>query len=438
MPFWKYCLPPLPSLRRCITRVLLLAFIPSAAIFLVDARISRDRALTEAQQSLLEDASYAAAVQEQHLQAAREMFCNLAAELEPGNGTVDQCNAYLRMMLGERYLAAALMGEQGGCYAATPANRLGDGADALIQSARSGAVVGVAQVQAGEPGTAVYFAFPVQRKVETQVAVLRLGSGNIEPLPPVPGRSVAKFSYFSSAGKFLAAYPLHSAPLERQLRQEQISRLQGDRNLPLAVTMETMDGTQFLAAIAPIRFDGSTVAYVRAVLAEDEALGGWRLSFAWRSAAALLMLAVSVALAWVLLERWLVRDMMALQEFAEKAEDDPAAEASRPAIVRETRQAQAAVVALARRLHEKNRSLQQLHKRLLDTNAALEQRVKDRTRELERSEKLYRLLAEGIPQIVWWGTVQDGVTYVNQAWRECLGDCPWLPRGWRPTCWSWS
>jgi PAS domain S-box-containing protein len=54
--------------------------------------------------------------------------------------------------------------------------------------------------------------------------------------------------------------------------------------------------------------------------------------------------------------------------------------------------------------------------------ASLEQRVEQRTRELEISENRYRTLAETAPQIVWSGTVEQGCVYVNKAWSKLTGD----------------
>jgi PAS domain S-box-containing protein len=59
---------------------------------------------------------------------------------------------------------------------------------------------------------------------------------------------------------------------------------------------------------------------------------------------------------------------------------------------------------------------------VLALNASLEQRVEQRTRELEISENRYRTLAETAPQIVWSGTVEQGCIYINKAWSKLVGE----------------
>lgn len=142
----------------------------------------------------------------------------------------------------------------------------------------------------------------------------------------------------------------------------------------------------------------------------------------WPLAADLAAICVGLLLALLLLERWIVRDMLALKTFAEAAGSERPVPPPRPAHASEIRAASDAVGAMAAKFQEQGHSLLKLHAELREANATLESRVNERTRELERSERLYRALAESIPQIVWYGTAADGIMYVNHAWRELLGD----------------
>lgn len=64
-----------------------------------------------------------------------------------------------------------------------------------------------------------------------------------------------------------------------------------------------------------------------------------------------------------------------------------------------------------------------------ELNASLESRIADRTAELVRQGRLYRALAEQLPEVVW-NTDASGtrLTYLNRAWYELVGgsDADWL------------
>lgn len=70
-------------------------------------------------------------------------------------------------------------------------------------------------------------------------------------------------------------------------------------------------------------------------------------------------------------------------------------------------------------------------------NAELEQRVRDRTaeleeanRNLEQSEQRFRLVAESMPQIVWTALPDGSVDYYNQRWAEFSGISTQSGQGW--------
>jgi PAS domain S-box-containing protein len=64
-------------------------------------------------------------------------------------------------------------------------------------------------------------------------------------------------------------------------------------------------------------------------------------------------------------------------------------------------------------------------------NVQLEAAVAERTEELARREEHYRALTDLSPQIIWQADAEGGLTYVNRAWHEMVGERPdgWL--GWR-------
>jgi PAS domain S-box-containing protein len=64
-------------------------------------------------------------------------------------------------------------------------------------------------------------------------------------------------------------------------------------------------------------------------------------------------------------------------------------------------------------------------------NVQLEAAVAERTEELARREEYYRALADLSPQVIWQADAEGGLTYVNRAWHEVVGERPdgWL--GWR-------
>ncbi len=59
--------------------------------------------------------------------------------------------------------------------------------------------------------------------------------------------------------------------------------------------------------------------------------------------------------------------------------------------------------------------------KILDLNTRLEQRVEERTKELTRSEKRYRFLAEAIPEIIWTTQADGRIDYFNQRWIDYTG-----------------
>jgi PAS domain S-box-containing protein len=73
-----------------------------------------------------------------------------------------------------------------------------------------------------------------------------------------------------------------------------------------------------------------------------------------------------------------------------------------------------------------------LFEQIRDLNAGLESRIAERTAELARQEKRYRVLAEQAPEVVWNVDPEGRVTYLNRAWHELVGGTPaeWLGEGW--------
>lgn len=67
---------------------------------------------------------------------------------------------------------------------------------------------------------------------------------------------------------------------------------------------------------------------------------------------------------------------------------------------------------------------------LRDLNAALEQRVAERTAELRASEKLFRTLANAIPQLCWTANADGWVDWYNERWYQYTGTTPQDMEGW--------
>jgi PAS domain S-box-containing protein len=71
--------------------------------------------------------------------------------------------------------------------------------------------------------------------------------------------------------------------------------------------------------------------------------------------------------------------------------------------------------------------------RLRLANERLEQRVAERTAELQASEEKYRMLTELMPQIVWTARGDGTIDYLNERWYEYTGLTPTASRtsGWQ-------
>lgn len=69
-----------------------------------------------------------------------------------------------------------------------------------------------------------------------------------------------------------------------------------------------------------------------------------------------------------------------------------------------------------------------LFEQVREMNASLEDRIAERTSELVRQGRLYRTLAEQLPEIVWNTDATGTLTYVNRAFYELVGgsDTDWL------------
>lgn len=66
-------------------------------------------------------------------------------------------------------------------------------------------------------------------------------------------------------------------------------------------------------------------------------------------------------------------------------------------------------------LHRKTRALERL-------NQQLEQRVTERTEELQESETRFRLLADTIPSLIWTADAEGNLNYANERFLEYVGE----------------
>lgn len=73
-----------------------------------------------------------------------------------------------------------------------------------------------------------------------------------------------------------------------------------------------------------------------------------------------------------------------------------------------------------------------LFAQIRELNAGLEARIAERTAELTRQERLFRILAEQAPEVIWNTDAQGRATFLNRAWYEIAGGTPadWLGNGW--------
>lgn len=67
-----------------------------------------------------------------------------------------------------------------------------------------------------------------------------------------------------------------------------------------------------------------------------------------------------------------------------------------------------------------------------ELNTGLEQKVAERTLELERQQALFQALAEQAPQVVWTSDPDGAATYFNRAWFDLVGGefADWAGSGW--------
>jgi PAS domain S-box-containing protein len=72
-----------------------------------------------------------------------------------------------------------------------------------------------------------------------------------------------------------------------------------------------------------------------------------------------------------------------------------------------------------------------LFEQIRELNASLESRIAERTAELVRQGRLYRALAEQLPEVVWNTDASGHLTYLNRAWYELVGgtEADWLGNG---------
>lgn len=76
--------------------------------------------------------------------------------------------------------------------------------------------------------------------------------------------------------------------------------------------------------------------------------------------------------------------------------------------------------------------LMQLVEQVRELNATLEQRIEQRTRELQQQEALFRTLAEEAPLPIWTIDPRGRATFISRAWYDLVGGAPprWLGDAW--------
>ena len=77
--------------------------------------------------------------------------------------------------------------------------------------------------------------------------------------------------------------------------------------------------------------------------------------------------------------------------------------------------------------------LMDLVEQVRELNATLEQRIEQRTRELQQQEALFRTLASEAPLPIWTVDPQGHLTFISRAWYDLVGGAPpeWLGDDWQ-------
>jgi PAS domain S-box-containing protein len=420
-----------PSLRSRLNKLVFIAFLPMAAALLADALLSRMHALADARQKNIEEATLAAAYQEKHHAYVRALLVTIASDYEDGKLDRQTCGKQLQTLLGklERFSNIGLLDADGRlvCSGLPGAPGTSFAFRRYFQEARDRKELAASELTTGvlSGQRLVIFGFPLMdagRRFDG-VVFATFQDKHFASLPPAQERDVSShFAYFDRDGKFIATDPPDSAARVDDLSAERLRQLRAS-NTPLAFEDRDGTGRKRIVAVAAV---GTTpqqarVAYVLAVLDENQVLAAWRAAVLRKAGGLALALLIGVAVARLLLEKWLIADLRKLVGFTGAVRQGQKPEPPTAAQSEETAIALNSVVAMADTLRQQRAELLQLHDQVSAANIELEQRVQDRTRELQRSERLYRALAEAIPQMVWSGTPEQGITYVNRAWQSALG-----------------
>jgi PAS domain S-box-containing protein len=414
-----------PRLRSRMSSLIVLAFIPAFIGLAVDAYFSKNLAIDNARNSSREEVMFAAASQEKQIRSINDLLGSIASVASLAEIDKKSCSEQLHQLLKtiNNFTNTGILDRDGNliCSAILAESDENYAQRRYFQEARSRNSLATSELLKGgiSKQNVIVFSYPIYNKdkqfngvtfaafKDTQFASLPLsGKSNI----------TARFAYFDRNGRFIASDPLDTKPVTNQLEMHHMEMARQHPGQAVTFDLQDDNGKRYLAALAAVGNSGNTVAYIRGVVQHDQVLDAWFSSVVRRAASVGIALLCALALVWWLLEKWLVRDLMRLVEFARSASGNVIPTFTGKAQTAETEAAMQSFSHMTRTLHEQREKLRILHDEANLANAELEKRVEQRTRELERSERLYRTLAEAIPQIVWSGTTEGGIHYVNKTW----------------------
>lgn len=428
----------IPTLRNRLYTLVLIAFLPAVLGLTVDAFLSRKKAIDEAHEKNRQEVILAASTQKKHIGYIEEILAGIA--FTEGSASLDAsaCAARFAKRYSKlhNFANVGLLDENGYVVCSALPNKPAQSfaERSYFSEIRESRGLAVSEVLVGgiSRHQSIIFGYPVEDASGAfrGVVFATLREGRFANLPLSAEKGItSRFTFFDRHGRYIASDPGDSIPIERQLSLQQMNLVRQGGNVPLLHEMVSGDGGKYLAALLPIKAPHGTAAYVRALISEDEVLASWRASVVRRAVVVLMTLVCALALAWCFLEKWIVRDLLRLVDFTKAARGNVIPPSHENWQTAETALAMRAVADMAAALHGQRERLAEMHEQANAANAELERRVEQRTKDLERSEQMVRTLAEAIPQMVWIGTVEEGVTYVNKSWAAALGHSETEPLG---------
>lgn len=417
--------PQAPSLRSRLITLGAIAFLPALLVIIADAYLSWKQVLREAHNHVAEEVALAAASQRMKIKTVRAFLAGISSLYPASQMAQEECGIRLRALLSHLDSLANIgfLDEQGNiiCSGLPGASDASFSDRGYFQDAREHMKFSVSEILVGGVSgqRAIAFAYPLFGRNGNfgGVVFATLKDARFPSLALLkPGTTSVQFSYFDRKGNIIYTDQEGGNPSVEPLPTEELRDLDADDSDAFKYYIDAFNGKGFLAALTPIKIGGETIGYIKATLREEHILSSWRHSASRRAASLLLALIGGLFLIWWFLQRWFLRDLLRLVLFTKSARDEVFPLKIGSASLSETEAAMKAVADMATTLRSQNEELLVLQKHLSASKEGLEHQVQERTRELERSERSYRKLAESLPQIVWTATTEEGVIYINKTW----------------------